>query len=130
MAAPDLPFHLDPARPTPLYVQLIEQIRYHLARGTLRAEDELPSVRTVSSRYLVNPNTVVRAYQELERDGLVYKKRGLGTFVSRQSEALAASERERIVTEALAEAWRQARALGVPARVVRSQLDRILKGGE
>ncbi len=122
-----LPIHLDPTQPTPIYQQLVDQVRYHVARGALRPEDELPSVRVLSTRHLINPNTVVRAYQELEREGLVYKRRGTGTFVSPQAGRMVEAERRRIVTAALAHACRQARALGVPAEAVRAELDRLLR---
>jgi GntR family transcriptional regulator len=66
----------------PLYLQLIEQIKHLIATGRLHADAELPSVRALSEQLLVNPNTVVRAYRELETAGLIYKKRGAGTYVS------------------------------------------------
>ncbi|MEW6750103.1 MAG: GntR family transcriptional regulator [Candidatus Latescibacterota bacterium] len=130
MAEGGLHLHLDPAQVTPIYLQVIEQIRYHVARGTLRPEDELPSVRALSAAQLVNPNTVVRAYQELERAGLVYKKRGLGTFVSPQAAVLAAEERRRIVAERLSAALRAARELGLSGDEVRALLERLLREEE
>ena len=77
-----LHIRLDPSLGTPIYVQIMDQVRYHLARGTLRPEDELPSVRALSGEHLINPNTVARAYSILEREGLVHTKTGSGTFVA------------------------------------------------
>ncbi|MFC1526297.1 GntR family transcriptional regulator, partial [Candidatus Latescibacterota bacterium] len=121
-----LHIRLDPSRVTPIYVQIMDQVRYHVARGTLQPEDELPSVRSLSGEHLINPNTVVRAYQELEREGLVYKKRGRGTYVSPRAATMVASERRRIVAEGLSAAVREARELGLSAAEVRQELDRLL----
>src|ERR1017187_2636497 len=61
---------LQPASPIPTYLQIVEQIRHGIAAGHLKADDGLPSVRTLASQQLINPNAVARAYLELERDGL------------------------------------------------------------
>ena len=113
MADPSLHLRLDPARAEPLYAQIRAQIKYLLASGGLRAHDELPSVRSLAETYLINPNTVVRAYTELEREGLVYKKRGTGTFVSAEASHMAHEERDRIVGERLRDAIEEGRALGL-----------------
>ena len=74
--------NLDPQDRRPLYLQIIEEVRRAVVVGTLRAEDPLPSVRELSSELAINPRTVSQAYQELEREGVVYMRRGHGTFVS------------------------------------------------
>ena len=73
---------LDPADGRPLYLQIMDEVRRAIVVGTLRAEDPLPSVRELSAELVVNPRTVSQAYQELEREGVVYMRRGQGTFVS------------------------------------------------
>lgn len=73
---------LNPSTGTPLYVQLAEQLRHSIEAGALRAGEQLPSVRKVAEDLLINPNTVVRAYRDLERDGLVELRHGSGVFVS------------------------------------------------
>jgi GntR family transcriptional regulator len=73
---------LEPASPIPMYLQIVEQIRHGIATGSLRAGDELPSVRALALEHLINPNTVARAYLELEHAGLVAKRRGAGTYVA------------------------------------------------
>jgi GntR family transcriptional regulator len=65
-----------------LYLQIMDEVRRALVVGTLRAEDPMPSVRELSSQLVVNPRTVSQAYQELEREGVLYVRRGQGTFVS------------------------------------------------
>jgi GntR family transcriptional regulator len=65
-----------------MYLQLVQQIKALIASGRLRADDELPPVRVLAQQLVLNPNTVVRAYRELETAGLVYKRRGAGTYVA------------------------------------------------
>lgn len=68
--------------PRPIYVQIINEVRRSVALGSLGANDPLPSVRRLASELRVNPNTVQQAYRELERAGVIYVRRGQGTFVS------------------------------------------------
>jgi GntR family transcriptional regulator len=74
--------NLDPSDGRPLYLQIMDEVRRALVVGTLRAEDPLPSVRELAAELAVNPRTVSQAYQELEREGVIYVRRGQGTFVS------------------------------------------------
>lgn len=73
---------LNPSDPRPIYQQIMDEIRRALVVGTLTADDPLPSVRQLAGELRINPNTVQQAYRELEREGVVHVKRGLGTFVS------------------------------------------------
>lgn len=75
-------FHIDVSSRAPIYRQLGEQIRSAIARGRLQASARLPSVRELSRRLVVNPNTVARVYTELEREGLLVMRQGLGVFVA------------------------------------------------
>jgi GntR family transcriptional regulator len=77
-----LEFHLDPKSGVSYYVQLIQQVRQALMVGILRSGDQLPTVKEVVARVAVNPNTVLRAYRELEHDGLVVSRPGVGTFIA------------------------------------------------
>ncbi len=70
------------ADPRPIYVQIMDEVKRALVLGTLGPEDALPSVRQLAVELRVNPNTVAQAYRELEREGVVYVRRGQGTFVS------------------------------------------------
>src|SRR5690349_11813374 len=74
--------NLDPDDGRPLYLQIMDEVRLAIVVGTLRAEDPLPSVRELAAELVVNPRTVSQAYQELERECVVYVRRGQGTFVS------------------------------------------------
>jgi DNA-binding transcriptional regulator YhcF (GntR family) len=74
-------FHLDPASGVPTYVQLVQQVHQALQLGLLAPGDKLPTAQHVVSALAINPNTVLKAYRDLEREGLVRARPGLGTFV-------------------------------------------------
>ena len=92
---------LDPNDGRPLYLQIMDEVRRAIVVGTLHAEDPLPSVRELSADLVVNPRTVSQAYQELEREGVIYVRRGQGTFVS-PAVKRGAGERRRSVARAVA----------------------------
>jgi GntR family transcriptional regulator len=75
-------FYLDPASGMSPYQQIVRQVRHALRLGLLREGDQLPTVKDVVGRLAINPNTVLKAYRELEHDGLVAARPGLGTFVT------------------------------------------------
>jgi GntR family transcriptional regulator len=72
---------LNPAAGQPLYVQVMEQIRHAAETGLLRDGDQLPGIRTLAEELVVSPNTIVKAYTELEREGLLELRQGSGAFV-------------------------------------------------
>jgi GntR family transcriptional regulator len=82
-------FHLDSRSGVPYYVQIVQQVRHAVRGGLLRAGDQLPTVREVVASVAVNPNTVLRAYRDLEHEGLVAMRAGLGTFVTAPARAAA-----------------------------------------
>ena len=88
-------FRLNPSTGTPLYVQLMEQIKHAVETGALREGDQLPTIRKAAEDLVMNPNTVVRAYRELEHEGIVELRHGSGAFI-RES----AGGRARIVRKA------------------------------
>jgi len=75
-------YHVDPHSGVPIYVQLKEQIKKAVASELLKEGEQLPSVRELAVKLTINPNTVSRVYQELEREGVIQTARGLGTFVA------------------------------------------------
>jgi GntR family transcriptional regulator len=75
-------FRLDTRSGVPTYLQLVQQVRQAVRLGVLQPGDQLPTVKEVVGRLAINPNTVLKAYRELDRDGLVEARRGQGTFVS------------------------------------------------
>ena len=86
---------------TPIYRQLIEQVRGGVARRELEAGVQLPSVRALAEQLVINPNTVARAYGELVRDGLVEGRQGKGFFVARKRRVYGRAERRRRLEAAL-----------------------------
>ncbi len=104
----------------PLYQQLIRQLKQLIATGRLRPHDEVPPVRVLAQQLLVNPNTVVRAYRELELAGLLYKRRGAGTYVAEAGTRFTEAECRRMLTE-------RADALLVEARNLGFSVDDVVK---
>src|SRR5690606_14202403 len=92
-------FQVSTSSRQPIYRQLQTQVREGVARGKLRPGDKLPSVRALSQHLVVNPNTIARAYTELEREGVLYTRQGLGVFVAEPSSDLTRSARRRQLTE-------------------------------
>lgn len=74
-------FHLDTHSGVPVYVQLVHQVKQALRLGELKAGDQLPTVKEVVEKFLLSPNTVLKAYRELEQEGLIRSRAGVGTFV-------------------------------------------------
>src|ERR1700752_2478046 len=75
-------FHLDPSSGVPAHLQIVQQVRQAISLGMLRAGDQLPTVKEAVGALAINPNTVLKAYRELERAGVVDARRGQGTFVA------------------------------------------------
>ena len=91
--------HISPNDGVPIYLQIVNQVKYLVAAGRLVSGEEIPPIRTLAQQLLVNPNTVARAYEELERAGVVAKRHGSGTYVSNQGSPLARRERRKILTQ-------------------------------
>ncbi len=79
---PKIAFQLDPRSGIPTYLQLVQQVKHAVRYGMLRPDDRLPTAREVVEDLAINPNTVLKAYRELEREGYVHSRPGVGTFVS------------------------------------------------
>jgi GntR family transcriptional regulator len=103
-------FRLNQSSGIPLYLQLMEQVKHAVETGALREGDQLPTIRKVAVDLVVNPNTVVRAYRELEHEGIIELKHGSGAFI-RES----AGGRARVIRKAQA--------------VVQSAIERLISSG-
>ncbi len=112
LSKPAFQFRLDLHTGVPAYRQIIDQIRGALASGALATGDQLPTVRQLAVDLAINPNTVVRAYKELELGGLLETHQGTGTFISTQKFAGANAERERQLGQIVADAVSRAGAAG------------------
>jgi len=92
-------FHVDPGSGTPIYRQIVDQVKQAVAGGALAPGDRLPSIRELALRLAINPNTVARAYEELERLQVIDSQQGRGTFVAeRLDPAPPAQRRRRLAT--------------------------------
>jgi GntR family transcriptional regulator len=105
-------FQLDLHSGVPVYRQVIDQVRGGIASGQLTSGDQLPTVRQLAVDLAINPNTVVRAYRELELGGLLETHQGTGTFISARKIKRADAERERQLTQIVADCVSRAGAAG------------------
>jgi GntR family transcriptional regulator len=97
--AKGMQIHISPTDGVPIYLQVVNQIKYLVAAGRLAAGEELPPIRVLAEKLVVNPNTIARAYRELEIAGIVEKRRTAGTYITDQGSPLARRERMRILSE-------------------------------
>ena len=127
---PSILFRLDPRSGVAPYRQLVDQVRRAVETGRLRGGDQLPSVREVVTQVTINPNTVHRAYRELEHLGLAEGRLGLGTFVTENPEVLIAEAGNAELSRQL-QLWAQrARAAGLDEDDMLELLRRILNREE
>lgn len=117
---------ISPATPGPLYEQLIFAVKREVAAGRLRPGDPLPSLRDLAADLMVSLITVKRAYEELERDGLIYSRQGLGTFVTATGLEHVRAENTKAATAALRSAALAARAAGLSDAQLQSMLQTII----
>src|SRR5437870_8208599 len=104
--------HISANDGVPIYLQIVQQVKYLVAAGRLAPGEELPPIRVLAEQLLINPNTVARAYRELELAGIVSKRRTAGTYVSDAGSPLARRERLKILTERIDALLAEARQLG------------------
>lgn len=97
----------------PIYIQIVNQVKFLVVSGRLAAGDELPPIRVLAEQLVVNPNTVARAYLELERSGIVTKRHGSGTYVSGTGTPLPQREKLKILADRADALLTEARHLDV-----------------
>ena len=119
--------NIDPSNGLPIYMQIVQQIKTGVAVGRLQPEDPLPSVRQLATELRVNPNTVARAYLDLEIEGVIYKRQGHGTFVSGQCVGMSRRERRRAVARHLEKAVVEGVHLGLDEDEMREAFDAALE---
>lgn len=105
--------HISTSDGVPIYLQIVNQVKFLVASGRLAAGEELPPIRGLAEQLLINPNTVARAYRDLESAGIVEKRRTAGTYVSDQGSPLARRERVKILTERIDALLAEARHMDV-----------------
>lgn len=110
---------INPRSHIPIYLQIADGIRAAVAAGVYRPGEALPSLRVLAINVQVNPNTVQRAYDELEREGLLYAQRGRGLFVTEDGATCAQARTQQAVRRAFDEGIRAARAAGMDDGIIR-----------
>jgi len=114
---------VNPHSGVPIYVQVVDQVRRAIEVGTLRAGERLPTVRRLARDLAIAPNTIVKAYNELQRMGLVESRPGVGTVVAKGVEEVAREQRVEEVLERLRLLVRDAAALGISEDELWASLD-------
>ena len=116
----------------PIYVQIVNQVKYLVAAGRLAPGEEVPPIRVLAEQLVVNPNTVAKAYHELEREGLVTKRHGSGTYISDNGSPLARRERMKILSQRVDALLAEARHMDVPLKevidLIRDRHDNLKEG--
>jgi len=118
-------FRLDRGSGVATYLQLVHQVKHALRLGLLRPGDRLPTAKEVVDKLAINPNTVLKAYRDLEREGLVAGRPGLGTFVQRTLGTAPVAEHARL-RDALTDWVRDARAAGLDAEDVEALIASVV----
>jgi GntR family transcriptional regulator len=119
-------FQLDLKSRKSIYEQVVDNIKELIITGILKTEDRIPSVRELSKTLTVNPNTIQKAYRELEYQGYLYTVSGLGTFVASPAGLVTDEKAVGEVTKYLREAIRELLYIGCPLDRVRGLLDELL----
>lgn len=109
-----LHIQINPNTGVPAYRQIMDQIRYYVASSALSAGDQLPSVRELARRLTVNPSTIVKAYTELEHEGVIENKQGRGSFVAETQSKLTRGEKRAILQKTASHLWVEASQLDLP----------------
>src|ERR1017187_2809633 len=113
MYAYTMQLHISTGDGVPIYLQIANQVKHLVASGRLAPGDEIAPIRVLAHQLLINPNTVARAYLELEREGVVHKRHGSGTYISDTGSPLARKERMKILSERVDALLAEARHLDV-----------------
>lgn len=116
-------FRLSESSATPLYRQLVDQIRYAIVSGKMRDGDELPAIRVLAERLRINPNTVARAYREFEAVGLVDKRSTAGTYVSSRGSPLTRRAKAELLHQRIDQLLAEAQALGFSLQQLQDAVD-------
>ena len=121
-------FRPNPASGVPIYLQLVGQVKHAVETGALRPGDQLPGIRRLSEELVINPNTVAKAYRELEHEGVIELRQGAGAFVAANADARRQTEKFRGAQTIVAGAVKQLRARGVTDEEIRRLYEASLAG--
>lgn len=121
-------FRPNPSSGVPIYIQLMEQVKHAIETGALRAGDQLPGMRPLAEELVMNPNTVAKAYRELEHEGVIELRHGAGAFVTRNARAKKLADRLPEAQSIVASAVKKVRALGISDEELRRLIEAEIGG--
>jgi GntR family transcriptional regulator len=121
-------FRPNPSSGVPIYVQLMEQVKHAVETGALRPGEQLPGIRPLAEELVINPNTVAKAYRELEHEGVIELRHGAGAFVSAHARAKGGTDKLRAAKAVVAAAVQQLRARGITDEEMRRLFEAELAG--
>jgi GntR family transcriptional regulator len=121
-------FRPNPSSGVPIYLQLMEQVKHSIETGALRPGEQLPGIRPLAEELVINPNTVAKAYRELEHEGVIELRHGAGAFVSANAQAKKVTEKLRAGQVIVAAAVDKLHARGVTDDEIRRLFEAELAG--
>jgi GntR family transcriptional regulator len=121
-------FRPNPSLGVPIYLQLMEQVKHAVETGALRPGDQLPGIRPLAEELVINPNTVAKAYRELEHDGVIELRHGAGAFVSGNARSRKVADKLRTAQPIVAGAVERLRARGLTDEEIRRLFEAELAG--
>ena len=113
-----LHIQINPKAGQPVYRQIMDQIKFYAASGAISPGSRLPSIRELSRTLAVNPSTVVKAYTELEHEGLLENRQGRGAFLAENTKAISEEEQRKLIGQSARQVWVQASQLGASDELV------------
>ena len=121
-------FRTNPSLGVPIYLQLMEQVKHNIETGALRPGEQLPGIRPLAEELVINPNTVAKAYRELEHEGIIELRHGAGAFVSANGRAKKATDTLRAGQTLVTSAVERLRERGVTDEEIRRLFEAALAG--
>jgi len=121
-------FRPNPSTGVPIYLQLMEQVKHAIETGALRPGDQLPGIRPLAEKLVINVNTIAKAYRELEHGGVIELRHGSGAYVAENARAAKLAERLRGAQSLVAGAVERLRARGVSDEEIRRLFEAELAG--
>ena len=121
-------FRPNPSSGVPIYLQLMEQVKHAIETGALRPGEQLPGIRPLAEELVINPNTVAKAYRELEHEGVIELRHGAGAFVSNNLRAKKLADKVKAGQSIVAAAVERLRTLGITEEEIRRLFEAELAG--
>lgn len=121
-------FRTNPSTGVPIYLQVMEQVKHAIETGALRPGEQLPGIRPLAEELVINPNTVAKAYRELEHAGVIELRHGTGAFVSNQALQVRAGDKVRAAQTIVASAVERLRGRGMADDEIRRLFEAELAG--